>query len=121
MYAPLYIGRGTFPGLPMRGWVGGKGGWFANSGFWRYPREEEEKGTDFKGGANFIFTPRVELGIFPSPTEAYGWSEFPNFPHPIFTTHTSLLYIQGYNVSFVFPSYFFISLSYFFIFFLHWV
>ena len=28
--------------------------------------------------ANFIFTPGVEIRIFPSPTETYDWSEFPS-------------------------------------------
>ena len=42
-------------------------------------RKEEGRGGRLSEGGleNFIFTPGVELGIFPNPTEAYDWSEIP--------------------------------------------
>ena len=46
-----------------------------------------------KGGlANSIFTPGVELGIFPSPSEAHDWWDFST---SILTTYTLLRYISG--------------------------
>jgi len=70
---------------------------------------------------SFIFTSRVVLGILPSPTEAYDWSEFPT---PLLSTRTSLrsvLRVRGPLPSYSFIFFLHISFifhisSYFFIF-----